>query len=84
MMAAKSTSTPSALDEIFSEIDNAQTDAADLSFLIGSALREFDKDPQLAFALLRSINFLSDKMFDHIGKAYELSKALGKQGGDTA
>lgn len=78
---ANSAPTTLATQELHEHVNAIQGDAIDLSHLIKMAVRDFDDDPQAAFALLRSIDLFNDAMFDKISKLWDITKAQVEKGG---
>lgn len=77
------TSSPTTLTakELHEQFHAIHCDAIDLSHLIKIAVRDFDDDPQAAFALLRSIDLFNDAMFDKLSKLWDITKAQAEEGG---
>lgn len=67
--------------ELHKLVDEAHTDAIDLSFHIKLAMREFDDDPAASFALLRSIDRFSDEIFDRLDTLRAITETQSQKGG---
>jgi hypothetical protein len=58
--------------ELLAHVEQAQNDMCDMNFLIKSAMRSIDDDdPQTGFALLRSIDMFSDRIFDLLNHVHD-------------